>query len=280
MSSPARGPAAVMAQARDENFPVASLLLPRNIRSHLLALYGFARYVDDVGDEAEGDRLALLDEIEADLERVWEGAARHPLIARLQPTVVEYDLPIEPFRKLIEANRRDQVVHRYQTFEELLAYCDLSANSVGELVLRIFGAATPERLRLSADVCSALQLVEHWQDIAEDYANGRIYLPAEDRERFGVAETALATASASPELRRLMAFEVQRTRRLLVGGAPLVRTLRGRWAFAAAAFVAGGRSALAGIERADYDVLGARARPGRVQRAGELLATLLHGGRG
>jgi squalene synthase HpnC len=273
-------PAAVMAQARQENFPVASLLLPRNVRSHLLALYGFARLVDDVGDEADGDRLALLAEIEADLERVWDGTARQPLIARLQPTVAECKLPIEPFRKLIEANRRDQVVHRYQTFEELLAYCDLSANSVGELVLRIFGAATPERLRLSEKVCSALQLVEHWQDVAEDYANGRIYLPAEDRERFGVAETDLGAASAGPELRRLMAFEVERTRRLLDEGAPLVRTLRGRWAFAGAAFVAGGRSALAAIERADYDVLGARARAGLAQRAGELLATLLRGGRG
>jgi squalene synthase HpnC len=268
-----------MAQAREENFPVASLLLPRNVRSHLLAVYGFARLVDDAGDEAEGDRVALLDELEADLERVWDGTPRHPLIARLQPTVAECELPIEPFRKLIEANRRDPVVHRYQTYAELLGYCELSASSVGEIVLRIFGAATPERLELSNKVCSGLQLVEHWQDVAEDYDNGRIYLPAEDLERFGVAETDLGAPSATPEFRRLMAFEVERTRGLLDEGAPLVRTLRGRWAFAGAAFLAGGRSALAAIERADYDVLGARASAGLGQRAVDLISALLRGGR-
>jgi squalene synthase HpnC len=267
-----------MAQARSENFPVASLLLPRRVRSHLLALYGFARLVDDVGDEAAGDRLALLDELEADLERVWDGTPSHPLIARLRPTVSEFALPIEPFRGLIEANRRDQVTHRYQTFDELLDYCALSANTVGELVLRIFGAATTERLRLSQSVCTALQLVEHWQDVGEDYVNDRIYLPAEDRERFGVGEQDLRASTASRPLRELMAFEVRRARSLLEQGAPLARTLSGRRAFAIRAFVAGGRSALVAIERADYDVLGAPVRAGLAQRARDVLGALV--GRG
>jgi squalene synthase HpnC len=270
-------PRTVMAQARHENFPVASLLLPRRVRGHLLTVYGFARLVDDAGDEAAGDRLALLDELEADLERVWGGAPRNPLIARLQATVTACDLPIEPFRKLIDANRRDQRVDRYETYEDLLGYCELSANPVGELVLRIFGLATSMRLALSDKVCSALQLAEHWQDVGEDHARGRIYLPLEDLRQFGVAEAELAAPAASPALRSLVAFEVGRARDLLDEGAPLIRTLSGRPKLAVAAFVAGGRSALEAIERAEYQVLGAPPRAGRARRGLEALRTLIGG---
>jgi squalene synthase HpnC len=263
-----------MPQARRENFPVASRLLPPAARSHLLAIYGFARLVDDAGDEAHGDRPALLDWLERDLERAFGGTPEHPLLLRLQGTVAACNLPIEPFRRLIEAGRRDQVVHRYETFEDLLGYCALSANPVGELVLGVFGLATPERIRLSDAVCSGLQLVEHWQDIAEDYRRGRIYLPAQDRNRFGVGEADLDAGSPSPPLQRLMAFEVARARSLLDDGAPLIATVRGRPRIAVAAFVAGGRSALRAIERASYDVLGSTPRPGAAARVGELLATL------
>lgn len=265
-----------MAQASTENFTVASRLLPRQQRSHLLALYGFARLVDDVGDEAAGDRLALLDELEADLRRVWGSTPQHPLLVRLQATVTACGLPIGPFRRLIEANRRDQIQHRYRTFEELLEYCALSANPVGELVLGVFGVATSERVQRSDAICSALQLVEHWQDIAEDHVRGRIYIPTDDLVRFGVAEDELGSTAPPPAaFRRLMAFELARTRRLLDEGAPLIGMLRGRPAFAVAAFVSGGRAALRSIVRADYDVLSMRPRPGSGLRAAELLATLL-----
>jgi squalene synthase HpnC len=264
-----------MAQAAAENFPVASRLLPRAQREHLLAIYGFARLVDDTGDEAAGDRLALLDELERDLERVWGGAPRHPLLRRLQPTVVACGLEPPPFAALIDANRRDQLVHRYETIDDLLAYCALSANPVGELVLRVFGAATPERLRLSDAVCSGLQLVEHWQDVGEDLARGRVYVPAADLARFGCTADDLAIAPATPAVRRLMAFECARARRLLDRGAPLMRTLRGRPALAVAAFVAGGRSALGAIAAGGYDVLGASPRPTGGRRAAALLRTLL-----
>jgi squalene synthase HpnC len=267
-----------MAQAKTENFPVASLLLPRRVRAHLLALYGFARLVDDVGDEAEGDRLALLDELEADLKRVWGGTPQNPLIAQLVPTVAACQLPIDPFRRLIEANRRDQIMRRYETFDDLLGYCTLSASTIGELVLRIFDLATPERLALSDKICTALQLTEHWQDVAEDYGRGRIYLPGEDLRRFGVAESDLAAREASPQLRELLAFEVARTRQLLDEGAPLARQLPRRYGFAVAAFAAGGRSALKAIERAGYDVLSTRARAGIARRALELIETLIRGG--
>ncbi len=272
-------PAAVMGQARAENFPVASRLLPRSVRAQLLAVYGFARLVDDIGDEASGDRLAMLDEVQADLERLWAGEEpQEVLVARLRAAVSAHRLPLEPFRALIEANRQDQLVHRYQTFAELESYCELSANPVGELVLRIFDAATPQRIALSDKVCTALQLVEHWQDVAEDYAAGRIYLPAEDRDRFGVGEADFNAPAATPELRSLMAFEVSRARELLDQGAPLAGTLRGRPAFAVRAFVAGGRSALRAIERADYDVLATRPRAGRAERARQLMLELLRGG--
>ena len=276
LSAAAPDPAAVMSQARHENFPVASLLLPRTVRSHLLAVYGFARLVDDAGDEAPGDRVALLDAIEADLKRVWGGRPQNALIARLQTTVAACNLDIDPFQKLIEANRRDQVVLRYETFEGLLGYCALSANPVGELVLRIFGLASEERLRLSDKVCSALQLTEHWQDVGEDYRAGRVYLPAEDMMRFGVAEGDLARQPASPQLQALMAFEVTRARALLDEGAPLAQMLPRRYGFAVAGFVAGGRSALRAIERANYDVLGTPPRSNFVQRAVQLARFLLH----
>ena len=270
-------PEAVMAKASSENFPVASRLLPATVRADLLALYGFARLVDDAGDEASGDRLSLLDELESDLERAFVpgGTPLHPLIAALRPAIARHHLPIEPFRALIEANRQDQAVHRYATFAQLLGYCELSANPVGALVLRILGAGTPARFALSDRICTGLQLVEHWQDVAEDHRRGRVYLPAEDLERFGVLDQELADHAATESFKRLMAFEVARARGMLSEGAPLVRTLRGRSAFAVAAFVAGGRAALLAVERADFDVLASRPRPGAALRAQQLLATLL-----
>ncbi len=272
--SPAATPAEVMAQARSENFPVASRFLPRPQRSHMLALYGFARLVDDAGDEAAGDRLELLDWLDDDLVKVYRGCPTHPLMRRLAPTVRECRIPSEPFRRLIDANRQDQRVSSYETIDDLLGYCELSANPVGHLVLHVFGAATPERMRLSDAVCSGLQLTEHWQDVAEDAARGRIYLPAADMRRFGCTEADLSGAAASDRLRALIAFEVDRARALLADGLPLVCTLRGRPALAVAAFLAGGRAALDAVERAGYDVLGGPPRASRRHQGRALLATL------
>ncbi len=167
---------AVMARARSENFPVASRMLPRRVRSHLLAIYGFARLVDELGDGAPSDmaggdfaseaadhpvtpqqRLAALDELERDLDRAYHGEAEHPLLRRLQPTLRQCSLPRGPFVRLIEANRTDQRVNRYETWEQLRGYCELSANPVGELVLGVFGCSTPRRVQLSDSICTALQ---------------------------------------------------------------------------------------------------------------------------
>ena len=268
--------AAVLDQAGGENFPVASRLLPRRQRAHLMALYGYARLVDDTGDEAPGDRSALLAEIEADLDRVYAGQAPlHPLLRGLAATVVACDLPRAPLQALLEANRRDQIVSRYRTYDELLAYCELSANPVGRLVLHVFDVATSERIELSDAVCTALQLAEHWQDVVEDLGRGRIYLPADDLARFGVDEEDLARRPAPSHVRALMEFEVQRGRELLDRGAPLVRTLRGRPRLAVAAFVGGGHAAFDAIVAAGYDVSGGAPRASRGARMRALLKVLV-----
>jgi squalene synthase HpnC len=264
LASSAPLPADVVAQAGGENFPVASHLLGRPERAHLLALYAFARLVDDAGDEAPGDRLALLDRLEQDLDRIYAAAEpEQPVMRELADTVRQCSLPSEPFRRLIDANRRDQTVTRYETFEGLLDYCRLSANPVGELVLGVFGAATPDRVAFSDCICSALQVIEHLQDVSEDYARGRVYLPREDMERFGCDEHDLRAAAAGPALRAVVAFEGQRAWALLADGAPLARRLALRPRAAVAGFVAGGRAALEALERVGYDVLGARPRPTR-----------------
>jgi squalene synthase HpnC len=266
---------AVMARARTENFPVASRVLPRRVRTHLLAIYGFARLVDELGDVAGGDRLEALDWLEAELDRAYDGRAEHPLLARLAPTLRECALPREPFARLIEANRLDQRVSRYATWEELRGYCALSADPVGELVLGVLGVASAERVALSDSICTALQLTEHCQDVAEDLARGRVYLPAEDLQRFGCEIEELAAPHAGGPLREVLAFEVARARRLLEQGAPLIGELHGRARLAVAGFVAGGRAALGAIERSRYDVLAGPPSAGSGRRLLALGETLI-----
>lgn len=236
----------VLAQAADENFTVASAILGRRRVRHLMAIYGFARLVDDVGDEAAGDRGALLDLVELELRRAFsqaDGPPQHPLMVELAATVRKCSLTPGPFERLIAANRMDQVVLRYQTFDQLLGYCQLSAAPVGELVLGVFDAATPARVALSDKVCAGLQIVEHLQDVAEDHQLGRVYLPKEDLIRFGCDEADLA-GEPTAAVQALVAFEATRARQLLNDGAPLARTLPWRARLAVAGFIAGGRRAI------------------------------------
>ncbi|MFF7639406.1 squalene synthase HpnC [Streptomyces canus] len=278
-------------KAAAENFPVAPFFLPKDWRTDLMAVYGFARLVDDIGDgdlapggadarllgvspaEAE-DRLVLLDAFEADLDRVFSGEPRHPLLRRLRPTVRRRALTPEPFLGLIAANRQDQLVTRYETYDDLLAYCELSANPVGRLVLAVTGTSTPERVRLSDAICTALQIVEHLQDVAEDLGRDRIYLPAVDMKRFHVQEADLATKTASASVRALVAYEAQRARELLNEGAPLVGSVHGRLKLLLAGFVAGGRAALRAIAAAEHDVLPGPPKPGKLQLLREVGVTL------
>jgi squalene synthase HpnC len=291
---------AVMEQASGENFPVAMRVLSRVHRRRLLAVYGFARLADELGDELAGDRLAALDWLEGELDRAYAGGARHPLLVRLQQTLAECALPRKAFVRLIDANRLDQRSRLYETWEQLQAYCSLSANPVGELVLGVFELASPGRIELSDRVCTALQLVEHIQDVGEDVRRDRYYLPAQDLARFDCSHEQLAqlcsqsgqdldlkgVPAASPthsgdfsrqsdRLRKAVAFEVSRARTLLAAGLPLVASVHGRPKLALAGFVAGGETALVAIERADFDVLGAVPRPTarrRVRRVASVLA--------
>jgi squalene synthase HpnC len=254
-------------RASGENFTVASLLLGRRTARHLRAIYLFARLVDECGDTAPGDRLAALARAEDELDRAFAGETTDPVFREVGAAVRAHRLPRSAFLRLIEANRLDQHQFEYETYEQLLGYCDLSANPVGELVLGVFGVATQERIALSDRVCTALQLIEHWQDVREDAERGRIYLPATDRHTFGVTEADLVEDHAGDPLKRLLAFETARATELLDEGAKLVRLLRGRARFAVAGYVAGGRAAVEAIERADFDVLARVPRPGRVRRA-------------
>jgi len=280
-----------LAKAADENFPVAPFFLPRPWRDDLMAVYGFARLVDDIGDgdlapggadarllgvapEEADDRLALLDAFEADLHRVFDATPHHPLLRRLQPTVRRRALTPEPFLGLIAANRQDQLVTRYETYDDLLAYCELSANPVGRLVLAVTGTTTPERVRRSDLICTALQIVEHLQDVAEDLGRDRIYLPAEDMKRFHVQEADLAAPSAGASVRALIAYEAERALGLLNEGAPLVGSVHGRLKLLLAGFVAGGRAAVRAIAAADFDVLPGPPRPGKLRLLREVGVTL------
>ena len=267
------GEAAILPLADGENFPVAMFLLGSKARAHLIAIYGFARLADQIGDEYAGDRLALLDWLEHDLERAFSGQPEHPLVQRLAPTVRALDLPRKPFLRLIEANRSDQKKKRYESFADLLAYCELSANPVGELVLCVFRQATADRIELSDRICTALQLIEHWQDVAQDFGRGRVYIPAEDLERFGVERGELGAARGSDALRRLLSFELERARALLDEGAPLVGRLHGRARLAVAGYVGGGRAAAEAIVAARFDLLaGPPAVSGR-RRVRQILRT-------
>jgi squalene synthase HpnC len=264
----------VLGQADHENFPVASRLLPQAVRTHLLAVYGFARLADDIGDEAEGHRLELLDWLDAELDRAFDGAATHPLLAALTPTIRQFDLPADPFRRLIEANRRDQVVRRYQTFDDLRAYCMLSAAPVGELVLRIFEVSSPARIALSDDVCTALQVIEHLQDVGEDAARDRIYLPRHDLRLLGCPEGDLSAPRTTAALRAVLHYEAGRARRLLGSAAPLAGQLPLQARIAVCGFAAGGLAALDSIEAADFEVLGHRCRPRPVRVLGHAVSTV------
>ncbi len=281
LGAPAHAPAdlppaaEITAKASGENFPVASRFLPSTLRDELLALYGFARLADDIGDEASGDRDAQLDWLERELDAVYDGAPAHELMRRLVGPVHAHRIPRDPFARLIEANRQDQRVVRYETFDDLLGYCHLSADPVGELVLYLFDRATPERIALSNRVCGALQVVEHLQDVREDLERGRVYLPAEDMRRFGCGVEDLAGSVSSRQLRRLIAFEAARARSLLAAGAPLARTLPPRPALAVAAFTAGGEAVIGALERADHEVLGRTVRASKPRRVGALLSFLL-----
>ncbi|SFJ66972.1 squalene synthase HpnC [Amycolatopsis sacchari] len=271
--------AALREKERAENFPVALRVLPRALRRDLGALYDVARVIDDLGDEAEGDRTAALLRFRADLARAWDGEPEEPVLKALVPTIRERDLDREPFDRLVQANLQDQRVKRYATQAELARYCTLSADPVGRIVLRIFGVRSAEAERLSDRVCTALQLIEHCQDVAEDRRAGRVYLPQEDLAAYGATEADLDAPHANEAVRRTVAAQVRKALDQLTEGAALVGLLQGWARLAIAGYVAGGLATVDALRRADWDVLAGTPRPRKRDVLIHLSKLLLRGGR-
>jgi squalene synthase HpnC len=244
-----------------ENFPVALRVLPARVRGDLLAVYAFARHVDDVGDEMDGDREVALKALAEDVQTLYAGGAPESEAVLGLRSLADRGVPSHPWLRLVDANVRDQRQHRYATFDDLLGYCALSANPVGELVLHVFGQATPDRVALSDRICTGLQLVEHLQDIREDHAAGRVYLPEEDMRRFGVTDQDLGAPDAGPDLAALVAFETDRAAAWLNAGAVLVPSLRGWAKVAVSGYLSGGRAAVEGLRRSGHNPLPGLPKP-------------------
>jgi squalene synthase HpnC len=243
-----------------ENFHVASWFLPERLRPHFYSIYAYCRIADDLGDEV-GNReqsLALLDLWGKELDACYRGEARHPVFVALAETIRACDIPKQPFADLLVAFRQDQNVMRYKTMDDVLEYCRYSANPVGRLVLYACGYRAPEMFLLSDFTCTALQLANFWQDVSSDYLRGRIYLPLDDMQRYGVDENTIARREPTAEFRELMRFEVDYARQLFEKGLPLIPMVDRELALDLDLFSRGGLEILRAIEQRQYDVLSMR----------------------
>ena len=249
-----------LARSHYENFSVATWFLPRRLRQHFCNVYAYCRISDDLGDETNDPAasLQLLDEWEQELGACYAGHPRHPVFVALAETLRQFDIPQKPFADLLKAFRQDQTVIRYETFSDLLGYCENSANPVGRLVLYVCGYRDPERQALSDFTCTALQLANFWQDVTVDWQKGRMYLPLEDLQRCGVSEQEIAEAHNSPSFCQMMKFEVNRAREWFRQGLPLIKKVDSSLAADIELFSRGGQEILNAIERQGFGVLGRR----------------------
>lgn len=264
-----------LAKTHYENFPVVSWLLPKRLHQEFFNVYAFCRWADDLGDEV-GDRalaLELLGWWQSELSDCYAGQVRHPVFVALRGTIERFRIPIDPFRDLISAFEQDQRVTDYPTYEELLSYCQRSANPVGRIVLRLGECDTPENVAWSDSICTGLQLANFWQDVARDHAIGRVYLPREDRERYGYTAEQMALRQSTPEFVKLLQFEVARARELLLAGEPLVRSVPPWLQLDIDLFIQGGLRILKEIETIRFQVW--ESRP--VVRKGAALGLFIQG---
>lgn len=253
-----------LARSHYENFPVGSLLVPKALRKHFYSIYAFARTADDFADEGYGEsysereRIALLLEWREMLRQAVAGRATHPVFIALAQTQARFNLPVTLFEDLLSAFAQDVTTRRYETFDELLDYCRRSANPVGRLILMLSGHLDEELHRRSDDICTALQLTNHWQDVSVDLEKDRVYLPSDDLKRFGLSEVELKRGTATEAFRSLMEFEVAKARELFVRGKPLCSAIGGRLGVELRLIWLGGWRTLDRIKEADYDVLSRR----------------------
>ncbi|MFN3651908.1 MAG: squalene synthase HpnC [Armatimonadota bacterium] len=266
-----------LARTHYENFTVVSWLLPRELRQHMYNVYAYCRWSDDLGDELPDSGMALraLEWWRDELVSCYAGAPRHPVFVALAETIERFEIPADPFHHLLDAFVQDQTVKRFPTYDDLLDYCTRSADPVGRLVLYLFGFRDAERQRLSDATCTALQLTNFWQDVTVDWQKGRVYLPLEDLERFGVREEQIARREVTPEFRELMRFEVERARRLFATGLPLVHMVPKRLRLDLELFTRGGEAILNAIEAQEWDVLTRRPELSKARKARLILTRLL-----
>lgn len=246
-----------------ENFPVASILLPKRLRKPVAAIYHFARAADDIADEGnlcDQERLNQLDAFRAELDRIVRNKApTTPLFQNLATTIKQHELPLQPFYDLLDAFSQDVSKKRYENFSDLLDYCRRSANPVGNLLLHLYREATEVNIGYSDAICTSLQLINFWQDVAKDYAIHRVYLPLDEMHQFGVSEEQIANGIVDENFKRLLKFQVDRARALMLKGAPLGSILKGRIGLEMRLIIAGGMRILDKLESADFDMF--RHRP-------------------
>ena len=264
-----------MTEKHYENFPVASIALPRAMRKPVSLIYAFARQADDFADEGElnrEERIALLNGFRLELERIRNRKEpESALFMELATVIRQYGLPLQPFHDLLDAFTQDVGKKRYENFTELIAYCEKSANPVGRLLLILYGADS-ERNRFYSDrICSSLQLINFLQDVAIDYAMDRIYLPQDEMMRFGISDSDIASRHAGQSWQALMAFQADRARKMMLEGAPLAKIMKGRFSFEMKLIVLGGLAILDKLEKAGWDVY--RNRP-RLERSDWLYLVL------
>ncbi len=247
-----------MAVEHYENFPVASVLLPRRLRRPVKIIYHFARQADDFADEGDlpsAERLAKLDEFRSELRRIAARETPHTALFRdVADIVTEFQLPLQLFHDLLDAFSQDVVKKRYANFEEVLDYCRRSANPVGRLLLHLYQDATPQNLVYSDAICTSLQLINFWQDVQKDYAIARIYLPLDEMAKYGVTEECLAQGRVDAAWQELMKFQCDRAHAMMMSGAPLGSILTGRIGLEMRMIIAGGLRILDKLAAADYDV--------------------------
>lgn len=273
----ARAYCASVTRRHYENFTVASWLLPRKLVPHFEAVYAYCRWADDLADETGGgeNALGLFKWWRRGLLDCYEGNSTHPVFIALRETIRAFSIPAKPFLDLLVAFEQDQRVPKYDTFDQLLGYCRNSADPVGHLVLYLFETFDADKAALSDEICIGLQLANFWQDVARDFDKGRIYLPGEDRDRFGVTEEQLRAKRFNPDFRKLLKFEVDRTWGYFERGLPLLPLLPRKARVDVELFASGGEAVLRAIEKQSYDVLTSRPRIGKLQKAKLLVRALL-----
>ncbi len=251
-----------MAVDHYENFPVASVLMPARFRRPVGLIYRFAREADDFADEGDllpAQRLALLAGFNRELDRIVAGQPPVvPWFADLAAIIREHALPVQLFRDLLSAFSQDVVKERYADYAEVLDYCRRSADPVGRLLLVLYGAATPQNNAWGDAICSSLQLINFWQDVAIDYRKPRIYFPQDEMTQYGITENQLAQGDTGGRWREFMQFQINRTRQYLYSGAPLGHVLKGRLGLEMRMIIAGGDRILSKIEKVDFDVFNRR----------------------